>query len=60
MKGITHVGGAMAHSSDIPYSDVPSAISNHTNPYEISNEEVRKRRTAREDREDITSAFGSY
>lgn len=49
MKGISHVCGAMISSTN------PS-----TNPNEISEEEVKSRRAAREDREDIAAAFGGY
>lgn len=40
-------------------TDVPSTVSNSTNPNEISDEEVRRRRAIREDREDIQAAFGT-
>ena len=53
MQGISHVGGAMVSDSDIPSTVI------HTNPNEISDEEVKTRRTAREDREDIAAAFPS-
>lgn len=51
----SHVGGAMTSSSD-----VPSTVYSRTNPYEISDEEVRRRRAIRENREDIQAAFGGY
>lgn len=54
-KRVSHVAGAMTRES----SDVPSTIPN-TNPYEMSDEEVRVKRAARENREDIAAAFGGY
>lgn len=50
MKKSSHLGGAV----------ISSTISNSINPYEISDEEVRARRAARENREDIAAAFGGY
>ena len=41
-KKTSHVGGPTTY---------------HTNHYEISDEEVKQRRAAREDREDIQAAF---
>ena len=56
LKNISaHVGGAVKSNSNIP-----SATYSGTNPYEISDEEVRRRRAIREDREDIQAAFGNY
>lgn len=63
VKKGSHIGGAMVPSSDVPStitSDVPSMNNSSTNPNEMSDEEVRSRRAARENREDIQAAFGGY
>jgi len=53
---VSHVGGPMISNES---SDVPPTFSDTTNPYEISDEEVRKKRAEREDKEDM-QVFGSY
>ena len=53
-KKSSHVGGAINTSTDIP------STHSSTNPYEMSDEEVRVKRAARENREDIAAAFGGY
>lgn len=55
MYGSSHVGGGTTNKD----SDVPSTIHSRTNSYEISNEEVQRRRIIRENREDIAAAFGN-
>ncbi len=53
MKKSFHIGGTVKSNSD-----VPATIHSSTNPYEISDEEVRQKRAIRENREDIQAAFG--
>lgn len=45
-------------STEKPFHAGGSISSNPTNPYEISDDEVRRRRAIRENKEDIAAAFG--
>ncbi len=47
-------------STEGPFHAGGSINGNPTNPNEISDEEVRRRRAIREDKEDMQAAFGSY